>query len=377
LLARLRPLVVPLILIVVAAAAYKGRVRKEMVDFGVYRTAATRVIAAAPLYRADDGHYQFKYLPAFAIAVAPLAWTDLETAKVVWFAMSVGLLTALVRWSVRALPLRRRTERLLLWLAVVFMAKFYAHELLLGQTNILLGTLLVAALLAVQIDLPRLAGVLIGLAAFVKPYAIVLLPWLLVSHGAAAAGASALVIAAGLALPALIYGWTGNLALLAEWYRTVTTSTTPNLLGADNISLAAMWAKWIGPSRLATALATISSGMVVALAGAVWARRRQVESPDYLEYALLMILIPLLSPQGWDYVLLLGTPAVVIVLDRWSEMGRGWQAASGVALALMSFSIFDLMGRANYARFMAWSIVTLAACGAAASVAHLRWRRLG
>jgi hypothetical protein len=377
LLARLRPLVVPLVLILVAAAAYKGRVRKEMVDFGVYRTAAARVIAAEPLYRADDGHYQFKYLPAFAMAVAPLAWTDHETAKVVWFAMSVGLLSALVRWSVRALPLRRRTERLLIWLAVVFMAKFYAHELLLGQTNILLGTLLVAALLAVQIDLPRLAGVLIGLAAFVKPYAIVLLPWLLVSHGAAAAGASAIVIAAGLAVPAVIYGWAGNLTLLGEWYRTVTTSTTPNLVGADNISLAAMWAKWIGVSRLATALATISSGMAVALAGAVWARRRQVESPDYLEYALLMLLIPLLSPQGWDYVLLLGTPAIVILVDRWSETGRGWQAASGIALALMSFSIFDLMGRANYARFMAWSIVTLAACGVVASVAHLRWRRLG
>ena len=66
------------------------------------------------------------------------------------------------------------------------MAKFYAHELLLGQTNLLLGVLLVGALLAVQIDLPRVAGVLIGLAAFVKPYALLLLPWLVVSHGLAA-----------------------------------------------------------------------------------------------------------------------------------------------------------------------------------------------
>jgi hypothetical protein len=105
--------------------------------------------------------------------------------------------------------------------------------------------------------------------------------------------------------------------------------------------------------------------------------RGALRTGDTLEGALLLLLIPLLSPQGWDYVLLLGTPAIVILVDRWSETGRGWQAASGIALALMSFSIFDLMGRANYARFMAWSIVTLAACGVVASVAHLRWRRLG
>ena len=45
-----------------------------MVDFEVYRTAAARALDAEPLYRADDGHYQFKYLPAFALAMAPFAW---------------------------------------------------------------------------------------------------------------------------------------------------------------------------------------------------------------------------------------------------------------------------------------------------------------
>jgi len=50
------------------------------------------------------------------------------------------------------------------------------------------------------------------------------------------------VVVAGLLLPIVRYGWGGNLALLAGWYHTVTTSTAPNLLGADNISLAAMWA---------------------------------------------------------------------------------------------------------------------------------------
>ena len=145
-----------------AAAIYQARMQREMVDFDVYRTAADRALSGEPLYRPADGHYQFKYLPAFALAMAPFALVDREAAKVIWFALSAGLLTAFVRWSVRALPERRRSERVLLWLTVLFMAKFYAHELMLGQTNILLGALLVGALLAVQVDQPYIAGVLIG-----------------------------------------------------------------------------------------------------------------------------------------------------------------------------------------------------------------------
>ena len=144
----------PLIVVSLAAVLFTVRIRREMVDFDVYRTAAIRATSAEPLYRTSDGHYQFKYLPAFAIVMMPFGRLDAEAAKVVWFALSVGLLTAMVRWSVRALPERRRTERLLLWMAVLLMAKFYAHELALGQTNIVLGVLLVGALLAVQIDQP-------------------------------------------------------------------------------------------------------------------------------------------------------------------------------------------------------------------------------
>jgi hypothetical protein len=123
-------------------------------------------------------------------------------------------------------------------------------------------------------------------------------------------------------------------------------------------------------------MATISTGAALGLVAVVWVRRQSVSSPEYLECALLMILIPLFSPQGWDYVLLLGTPAVVCLLDRWEDVGVRWKVATATSLALMGLTIFDLMGRALYTRFMALSIVTLAALGAAAALAHLRWRAL-
>ena len=108
-----------------------------------------------------------------------------------------------------------------------------------------------------------------------------------------------------------------------------------------------------------------------------WVRRQGVAYPDYLEYALLMLIVPLLSPQGWDYVLLLGTPAVVFLLDRWPDMSRPWRIVTAVALTLMGLTIFDLLGRVLYGHVMALAVVSVAAIGAAVSVAHLRWKGLG
>src|SRR5471030_2180559 len=99
-----RQILPPLLLALFALGIFHFRIQYEMPDFAVYRQAAVRAIHAEPLYRAEDGHYQFKYLPAFALAMAPFAWMDAETAAAIWFAVSfVGLLIFL-RWSVRVLP---------------------------------------------------------------------------------------------------------------------------------------------------------------------------------------------------------------------------------------------------------------------------------
>lgn len=357
-----------------ASVMYVARVRHEMVDFGVYRTAAARALEAAPLYRADDGHYQFKYLPAFALAMAPFAWLGPDTAKAAWYALSVALLWMFVRWSVAALPNRRGAVQAVAWLTVVLMAKFYAHEMNLGQSNILLGVILLAALVAAQGGRPGLAGALVGLGIFVKPYAAILLPWLPLVAGVRGLLAASAVVGAGLALPALVYGWRGNVDLVLAWYRTVTETTAPNLLVAENISLAATWAKWIGVGPAAARLAVATSA--AALAGAAWVmwRRRRVRSPAYLEFGLLMLLVPLISPQGWDYVLLLATPAVVCLVDRFGAMTLPWRVFAGAALGFMSFTIFDLLGRALYSQLMAVNVISICALALVACLIQLRAR---
>jgi Glycosyltransferase family 87 len=373
--ARLR-LFVLLALTLLASVVYTLRIRHEMADFVIWRRAAVRSIHAEPLYRAEDGHYQFKYFPASALMMAPFGVLDRETGKALWFAISVGLLALLLRWSVAALPERRLSQGVLLVFAIVLMAKFYAHELVLGQVNLLLGALLLMSLLSIQIRQPLIAGGLVGVAVFIKPYALILVPWLLVTQGLPAAAMAAGIVALGLLLPAAIYGWSGNLDLLRGWLHTVTDSTLPNLLGNDNVSIAAMWAKWLGPGSVASTLAWLTVAGTFVLVIVTWWRRRSVSAPDYLECALLMLLIPVISPQGWDYVLLLATPGVVCLVDRWRELRRPWQWVLGVALAVMGLTMFDIMGRTLYGQFMALSLVSVCALIVAAGLVHVRWRGL-
>src|SRR5262245_59511723 len=91
--------------VVLVPATYVAiRQTRDLTDFAVYRTAGARVLTAAPLYRSEDGHFVFKYLPAFAYAIVPFAVVSAEVAKALWFTLSAGWLALFVWGSIRALP---------------------------------------------------------------------------------------------------------------------------------------------------------------------------------------------------------------------------------------------------------------------------------
>ena len=359
-----------------AAAMYLViRQTRDLTDFEVYRTAGTRLLHAEPLYRAEDGHFVFKYLPAFAFGLVPFALLGSEAAKAAWFALTFALLVAFIAGSVRALPNRRRPLGPLVALTLIVIARLAIRELSLGQIDVLLGALLVAAFSATTRGARGVAGTLVGLATFAKPYAILLAPWLAATVGAGALVAAVAAIVAGLALPAIVYGWTGNLDLLAAWFRTVTETTAPNMLLPENVSIVSAWARWIGAGPLAAGLAAATVIGLIALAAFVLTRREPVASPAYLEFALLLLLIPLLTPQGWDYMLLLGTPAILCLLDRWRDLGRYWQLVVAAALALIALPMREVLGLAITRQVMGSGILTVTALVLVVALVQLRLQR--
>jgi hypothetical protein len=352
------------------------RAGPKMPDFDVYWKIAARASNAEPLYRPDDGHFQFKYLPAFAVLVIPIALLPLATAKLLWFAASIGLLIVLLRLAVRLPPERRRPTGWLYAILIVAFGKFYAHELVLGQVNLLFAVIATAALLAMKHGRELAAGALVALAIVIKPYAILFLPWLAARRQPASFLAAGGGLALALALPAMLYGFEGNLLLHREWWRTVTETTAPNLLVHDNVSLAAMFFRWFGPGDLSTQLAYGGAAALLALAAAVFLGRGGVRFPEGLEGGLLLTLMPLLSPQGWDYVFLIATPAIVYLANYDDQLPQPLRALTIAAVAVIGLAIFDLMGREAYSAFMRLSFISLCFFVVIAALAALRRRKV-
>ena len=369
------PWVAVVLLFAVAAVAFGRRSHRGMLDFEVYRVAGARAAAAEPLYRAEDGHWQFKYLPAFALAIAPLAQLPPVAARAAWYFLSVGLIVLLINRSLAWLPDRRSSAAFLVWITVLAMGKFYVREVGLGQSNLLLAAMVLAAVACWRKRRDVAAGALLAAATIVKPYAIVFLPYLVARRKWDGVASYAAVLVAALVLPAARYGWSGNLGQLHGWWSVVTTSTAPNLAGQDNVSIAGMYAAWLGVGPAAGWLGAVTGlAFVIACAWAVL-RGSHVASPEYLDAGLLLFAIPLLSPQGWDYVLLVSTPAVMLLLDRLGEFPSPVRWLLFASLAVAGLSFWDVLGREPYRALMMSRIVTVGALFQVALVMHLRARR--
>jgi hypothetical protein len=289
--------------------------------------------------------------------------------------MSAVLMMGLLGLSVRAMPELRRPAPLLLVLTFLAMAKFYAHELVLGQVNLLFGVMVVLAVVWLHRGREAAAGLLLALAVVVKPYAAIFAPWLATRRDRTAFATMVAALVALLFLPAVRYGWQGNLQLLGEWWRTVASTTAPNLTNPDNVSLSAMFTKWLGPDSSATLLAGVTAALLLALTAVVIAGRGALSGIETLEVSMLLMLIPLLSPQGWDYVFLIGTPGVMLLINDAAALPRGLRIAAIAAIAVTGLTIYDLVGRDAYAMFMQLSIVTVCAVVEIAALAALRFRR--
>jgi hypothetical protein len=356
------------------AILFATRVAGKMRDIEVPWTAGTRARAAEPLYRAEDLHYQFKYLPAYAVLAIPLSVLTLPAAKAAWFGISVLLLVAVLSLSLSVLPERRKRASILVGLTLVAMAKFYGHEIALGQMNLPLATLALLALRAIRRGREAEAGLWITLAVVVKPYGAIFLPWLVARRRWPSIASAIMGLAAMAALPAVLYGVEGDIALHREWWRTVTASTAPNLTNQDNVSIAGMYAKWMGITPPAATLTIVTSAALLAWLAFVFVRRRSVRVPEALEGGLLLTSIPLLSPQGWDYVFLLSTPAIMLWVNYEDRMSRVIRVVTAAAIAVIGLSLFDVMGRAAYSAFMALSIITLCYFVVIAGISALRTR---
>jgi hypothetical protein len=357
-------------------AIYVHKIARRMPDYEVYRRAAERALVAAPLYRPEDGHWQFKYLPAFAVGVLPLALGSEPLVRACWFAGSLLVLVLLLRTSVSVLPAPLHSRAYLIGVTTVLLGKFYAHEIELGQVNILMTALAVLAVAKMRSGREVAAGLLIAAAIVVKPYAVLLLPWLVARHHVPSLAGAGIGAAVAFLLPVPLYGFEGNLHLLGGWWETVTGTTAANLGDFNNVSAASVFARWLGPGSAAQALAVALVVALLVIAAAVFVRRPGIPAPEPLEAALLLTMMPIISPQGWDYVFLLSTPATMLLVNYRAALPNVVKPLVTVALIVIAFSIYDLVGVDVYRRIMRLSLITICYLVVIGGLAVLRWRKV-
>jgi len=365
--------------ILLAAAAFR-RMEKDMVDFEVNRTAGRRLLVGETLYRTADEHYQFKYPPFAALIYVPFALLPPAAAKAAWYVLVLVATGAIFVLTCR-LASPSRAARVL---GGLVLARYFLREIQLGQINALItaGLLLMLVLLFGRVSGPPprpvregAAGLVWGLMSGLKPYSLIFLPYFAIKKRAAALGGGGGVLAAAFLLPASYYGWRGNLAVHGEWASSLSRSTPPLLASQDNVSLLGLLSKWTGGSGTATVAYAVV--LILLAAFVLWFVLRGLSLPraGVVDGFLLLLLIPLISPLGWDYTFLSAAPAVILLLDRWRAFPAPIRWLLGLDLAVIALSLYDVLGRALYARFMSLSLITICFLALLPCLGYLRIRR--
>ena len=191
-------------------------------DFRVYWSASGALLNGEQVYGLpfgeDTGFY--KYSPFVAMLLAPLAVLPFGIASVIWFWLiavatvaSIVVLHRLLEQHVFKHAVRR--TNLLLSLSLLCIGNHLVRELHLGNVNVVLMLVAVAAFRASS-ERSQVAGVLLALLFMVKPYlGILFVPFALRGQWKvlAAAAVSGMLM---LALPVL-FGFSNALALHREW----------------------------------------------------------------------------------------------------------------------------------------------------------------
>jgi len=381
---RRRPLIWSAAVLTLAAALLFGlRIRRDMVDFAVNYAAGDRLLHGETLYRTTDEHYQYKYSPFCAMIYAPLALLSPTAAKAVWFFFVIVSTTGLIILPARLLA--GSDGRLARGAAIgagLILIKLIFREIQLGQINAIITALLLLMILNLRTDETTrsparvaAAGLLWGLATALKPYAVIFLPYFILKRRWNILWPALLVLGASLFAPAFYYGFAGNLAVHEEWISSLSRSTPALLNSQDNVSLLALLVKWTGDGGLSQPIYAFSV-LLLALFVYVFIRRgRGLPKALLPETALLLLLIPLISPLGWDYTFISSILAVALLLQRFRDIPRLGKIGLGMNLTVIALSLYDLLGRSLYAGFMAASIPTINFLILAGFLAYLRWTR--
>jgi hypothetical protein len=221
-----------------------------------------------------------------------------------------------------------------------------------------------------------LAGGLWGLATALKPYGFIFFPYFILKGMWRALLTGGVILCLAVITPGVFYGFQRNVEIHRQWASTLSESTPTLFTTADNVSIMAFVMKWSDNAQLSL-WAYVSILIVLAsLLLVVIVKGRLMTNATVLESAMLLTLIPLVSPLGWDYTFLLSVLGVTLIIHHFSEFSPVWRWTLAVNFCVIALTIYDVIGRAYYHTFMTWSVLTVNFLIVVGGLAVLRFKKV-
>lgn len=286
----------------------------------------------------------FSYPPAMMFVFLPFSAVSFPAAKVAWLVLSLLMIGWALWLLVRWFEFERLTVFGLLFVAAIFHPLQNTVDI--GQVNALIFLGMTGFWVLYRQGRDVAAGVVLGITTAIRFHPGLLVLYLLWRRQFRAGGVALAVACAMSGAAAGVFGLRDS----AIYFEQVAPKFTVPLISVENHSLAGFLATvahacgWglsgqvVGPSWLAWSAALVVIGATLLI---LWRGRRAPGSdrPGDIELALLMVAIPLATPNTTVCHLLVLLPCIGILLDRMVRRAASrealWPVLTGLAVILI------------------------------------------
>lgn len=339
--------------------------RFGMLDFEVYYKAGERLLNGENLYRrasleaGGDGFFRYKYAPTAAFYFIPFSILPFKIAGILYWVV-LSFILAHICWlsyqhftNIQANQFKQQPWLMLL--AAIILGVHIEAEFNLGQVNMLLLWLYV---LTARLWLNNKASYWVALpwaiSIFLKPYALIFLPFFLWYRN------YKLIVfwlAWLLLLTLVILPFYGNIEFWwiqqLEWLREISIEFTINQdlkYARNNPTIFAVLVRytplflleWRGTSLKLLQLIVLA---IMGILGIGWLskRRRSTITERWIEWALLLPILPLIALSSTNLFILL-YPLVLGLLLCWHRLHLAYKIIAIIGMILQGLNIRDLWG---------------------------------
>ena len=349
-------------------------------DFRVYYKAGQDFIRGKNIYfRETQETTPFKYSPFFAFVFAPLSLLPIKASAAVFFTINFCLTILffrlsfhLVQGSSLAKIFSDRESLLIYVLAVLFSLRYIFLVGDSGQVNILMCTLILAALTFLSKGREGLAGAFLAAAILIKYTPVIFLPYLLYQRKFKTVLWAILFVGLFLIVPALVVGFSKNLFYLSAWGPSIITTSLDHFsyIDSKNQSIFSMFLRFLSPTSYNVHIFffsfddALNFGRIAAviLYLAVFIPGKLKPRDMVIDSAVLMICMSLFNPNGWVLSFVsLGLPCMLLIQYLFAIKGKDRFVLFLLITTFILTNIMsrDLLGKGAEAFGCAYSFTTL------------------